>query len=263
MKAFHLVLKYHGAGFWSIFNKLMNHIHAYQPIYKITWDVYSPWNTYGQGEMMSKVFEPYEDSDYADYDIQEIICDGYITEELTGKEAANLYVPPYFWRREYNDYWMKYIKLRPEVLAKCMQFKLILDSMEKRRVISLLVRHPALSFEQPNGRMPTFAQYDEVIEQLKFHPDEDILLCMTDLQEAFDYFSEKYGDAIVFPPTDRSSQTQGEAFTRKQGDESSTMNALCIALNLSFGHHLIHHTSNIATAALYINPEIQSHFLIG
>lgn len=263
MKAFHLVLKYHGAGFWSIFNKLMNHIHVYQPLYKITWDVYSPWNTYGQGEVMSKVFEPYEDPHYANYEIQEVVCDAYISEELTGKQAAVLYQAPYDWRLEYNGYWTKYIHLRPEVLAKCRQMKQILECMEKKRILSMLIRHPALSFEQPNGRMPSFEQYDDVIQGLQFNPQEDLLVCMTDLQEAYEYFSDKYGDAIVFPPTDRSSGKEGEAFTSKQGDESSALNALCIALNLSYGDHLIHHTSNIATAALYINPTMQSHFLIG
>lgn len=264
MKAYHLLLKYNGAGFWSIFNKLMNYLQNYEPIYKITWDVYSPWNIYGQGEIMGKVFQPYENPSYASYEIEEVICDEYINQRLTGKEAQHLYTEDdYIWRQDLNEFWTTYIHLHEHVTEKFNHFKEYIKGMEKKTIITMLVRHPTLGYEQPNGRMPSFEQYDEVISKLAPKLDDVLLVCMTDLQEAYDYFSEKYGDAIVFPPTARSSKKQGEAFTSQEGDESSAMNALLIAMYLSIGDHFIHHTSNIATAALYMNTTMKSHFLIG
>jgi hypothetical protein len=271
MKAYHLILKYHGAGFWSIFNKLMNYLQHYSPIYKITWDVYSQFHTYGFGEVMGRVFEPYENPEYASYEIEEVICDGYINETLTGKQAANLYTEAartenglsHTWRQELNKLWAEYIYIQEPIVERFLQFKEFIESMEKQTVICLLVRHPALQGEQPNGKMPEFEQYDEVISQISPTLENTLIICMTDLQEAYDYFSDKYEDAIFFPRTDRASWKSGEAFTSKQGDESSAMNALFVALNLSIGHHLVHHTSNIATAALYMNPEMKSHFVVG
>jgi hypothetical protein len=271
MKAYHLILKYHGAGFWSIFNKLMNYLQHYDPIYKITWDVVSPFHTYGLGEVMGRIFEPYENPAYANYEIEDVICDGYINEILTGKQAAHLYTEqsrdenniPETWRTDLNALWTQHIHIKEPVLARFTQFKEFVESMEKQTIICMLVRHPTLSYEQPNGKMPEFEQYDEVISKISPSLENTLIICMTDLQEAYDYFSEKYGDVILFPPTDRASRKSGEAFTSKQGDESSAMNALFVALNLSVGQHLIHHTSNIATAVLYINPAIESHFVVG
>ncbi len=271
MKAYHLILRYHGAGFWSIFNKLMNYLQHYDPIYKITWDVVYPFDCYGVGEVMGRIFEPYEDPAYASYEIEEVICDSYMNEILTGKQAANLYTEqsreenniPETWRNDLNALWTQHIRIKGPVLERFTQFKEFVESMEKQTIICMLIRHPALSYEQPNGKMPDFEQYDEVISKISPSLDNTLIICMTDLQEAYDYFSEKYGDTILFPPTDRSSKKSDEAHFIKNGDESSAMNALFVALNLSIGQHFIHHTSNISTAVLYINPTIQSHFVVG
>jgi hypothetical protein len=271
MKAYHLILKYHAAGFWSIFNKLMNYLHHYEPIYKITWDVHSPFNTYGEGEIMGRIFEPYVNPAYETYDIEDIICDGYMNEIITGKQAANLYTEvsreenniPETWRMDLNKLWTEHIHIKKSLLEQFSLFKEFIESLEKKIIICMLVRHPALRFEQPNGKMPEFQQYDEVIRKISPSLENTLIICMTDLQEAYEYFSEKYGDCILFPPTDRSSSESGEPHTSKQGHENSAAHALCVALNLSIGHHFIHHTSNISTAVLYINPCIQNHFVVG
>lgn len=249
----------------------MNYLQTYTPIYKITWDVVSPFHTYGFGEVMGRVFEPYENPMYASYEIEEIICDGYINEILTGKQAANLYTEesrrahtiPESWRKDLNTLWTECIHIKGHVLDRFTQFKEFVESMEKQTIICLLVRHPALHYEQPNGKMPNFEQYDEVISKISPNLDNTLIVCTTGLQEAYEYFSNKYGDAIVFPPTERVSSNEKEFHMSVQGDESSAMNALYIPLYLSIGHHLIHHTSNIATAALYINPDMQNHFVVG
>lgn len=249
----------------------MNYLQHYEPVYKITWDVVSPFHTYGFGEVMGRVFEPYENPEYASCEIQDVICDGYIDETLTGKQAANLYTEAarnehcisHHWREELNCFWTQYIQIQRPILERFHQFTEFVESMEKQTIICLLVRHPALGYEQPNGKMPDFEQYDEVISKISPNLDNTLIICMTDLQEAYDYLSEKYGDIIFFPRTARSSWKSGEAFTSIQGDDSSAMNALFVAMNLSIGTHLIHHTSNIATAALYMNPQMKSHFVVG
>jgi hypothetical protein len=270
MKAYILILKYHGAGFYSILNKLMNYFQNYTPIYKVIWDVHCQSNHYGDGEVMGKVFQHYENSEYKDYEIESIDCDMYIDYNLTGERAMWLYSEEgcktkgvsLEWREELNGFFRNYIHLQPEIQGRFDRIKQEIKAFGKKQIITMLIRHPALKSEQPNGKMPEFYQYEEEIKKISPNLEETLIICSTDHNDAYEYFNSRYSN-IIFPSIERAGTGEPELFSSRGRSDTAVIEALFSVLYLTLGDHFIHHTSNMATATLYMNPRIQNHFIIG
>lgn len=277
-KAYHLVLRYHeGAAFFSILNKLMNHIQKYKPVAAISWNVEFPFNIYGDGETFSQVFAPYINLDYEGYEIETIFCDNYTNQSLTGPTAKLLYteegcksdecIQSMNWRNELNDYWNTYCKIiEPTVLELFSEFQKMIEDerAQGKTIITFLARHLDHGREQENNVMPGFALYDEKIKEIAGEDLSNVLLiCMTDSMEAYNYFSEKYkNDTILFPPTERQWAHQPQtAFS--EGTNARVPMAMLSVLYLTTGDHFIHPISNMSTAVMYINPKIKNHYLVG
>ena len=270
-QAYILVLYYHGAGFFSIFNKLMNFLQTYSPVYKIVWNVHCPWNHYGDGEIMSQVFEPYENKKYKDYQHITVSCEKYLDGTLTGQAAHALYTTETCkqhnlsvnWRQELHNLFFSYIQIKQHILQQVSQFKAYLKTLPDHVVVTVLVRHPILACEQPHNKMPSFEQYDNKIASIQQNVGKPLkLIFLTDHQEAYVYFRTKYPTAN-FPPVDRASSLEQEAHTVKVRTSLSIDQALLSVLYLALGQHFIHPTSNMATAVLYINSKCTNHFLVG
>lgn len=263
-KPVHIILEYSNAGFWSIFNKLMNYLIYYKDIRKIDFNVVYPPNTrytfYGNDNYFSKIFEPYniETSD----ELLKINAKNYITYEATGCYANWIHVSDNSWRKQYHNIFNKYIKIRPEILSELSTY----DIPATRKKISLLIRHPALSHEQINSRMPTFNQYDSIIETLLQKYNNDcIFILATDLLEAEQHFKSKYSNYTIIHPfsvktSTKSSEAQHTLYT---GSTDLAKIAVQTVLLLAMGDDFIFPNSNMATAALYINPNMTAHYLIG
>lgn len=272
MKAYILVLKYHGAGFWSIFNKLMNFLQFYTPVYKIVWDVICPHNHYGIGEVMSKMFESFVDDTYKDYELETIDCNMYLNNDLTGQQAMMLYSEetcikaniPLDWREKLNAMYTKYIQLKPHAQQEMDRQREIIKGYNKKTIITMLIRHPALSREQPNGKLPEFTQYEEVIRSISPTLEDTLIVCLSDHSDAYDYFNSRYdSNTIYFPKVERASTTGDEICCSRERSDEAPLEALRTVYVLSMGDHFIHHTSNMATAAMYINPSMKQYFVIG
>ena len=258
----HIVLEHSNAGFWSIFNKLMNYLIYYNTIRKIDFNVTYPPNSrftfYGNENYFSKVFEPY--SVETEEHLLKINAVNYITYEATGSYANWLHVSQGQWRQTYHEVFKKYIKIRPEILS---ELPAIPNELKK---ISLLIRHPALSHEQINGKMPTFNQYDSVIESLlRKYNNDCIFILATDLLEAEQHFKSKYSNyRIIHPFSVKTSLHASEAQqTVYNGPNDLAKIAVQTVYLLSMGDDFIFPNSNMATAALYINPKMTAHYLIG
>lgn len=277
-KAYHLVLTYHeGAAFFSILNKLMNHIQKYKPVAAISWNVQFPFNIYGEGETFSQVFEPYIDETYEGYEIETILCKCFTNQSLTGHTARYLYneedckrdecIQSMDWRNELNSYWKKYCKIiHPSVLDLFPEFQKVIDEERTngKTIITFLARHLDHGREQMNKVMPSFSLYDEKIKEIAGNDlSKVVLICMTDSMEAYNYFSEKYKDHnILFPPTERQWAHEPQtAFS--EGTNARIPMAMLSVLYLTTGDHFIHPISNMSTAVMYINPKIKNHYLVG
>lgn len=258
-----IILKHSSAGFWSIFNKLMNYLIYYNNIKSIEFDVSYPSHTrnlfYGRDNFFRRVFESYDTK--SSEELTTVVANGYITYEATGCYANWLHVSEDRWREKYNTVFKKYINIRPEICN--------LDSYnvpKDKKKVSLLIRHPALSHEQINGRMPLFSQYDTIIESLLTKYNNDcVFILATDLIEAEQYFKEKYSKyTIIHPFSVKTSKNTNEAQgIPYNGDEDLTKIAVQTVLLLAMGDDFIFPNSNMATAALYINPSMTAHYLIG
>jgi hypothetical protein len=266
--AYNLILQDHGSGFFSLFNRLIGWFETCNNIYKITWDVRN--SVYGEEECFSKVFDTYINNEYKDYIIKNIICDydGYkYVCRYTGVDAHKLYTNelciqhniPVNWRFEVNNYWNKYIKIKPEIVEIYENYKTYIQSFNKKKIVTFLIRHPNLSREQINGRMPTFEQYNNAIDNLN---DEDtLLICLTDSTEAFEYYSLRYKN-IIFPDVERSCIYDTESHMR-YNNKYNIYTPILSVLYLALGNYFIHPISNMCQAVLFINPSINNIYLIG
>ncbi len=275
-KVYHLVLVYsYGAGFFSLFNKLFGYLQKYSPIVAVTFQVYNPFKAYGEGEIFGKVFVPYINQTYLNDDIEVIECFSYCDETLTGKQASRLYTTKgcidnnisLNWRQEMNVLWRTYYQVHNQsIIQKLQAFVEQLNTYraQGKRIITFLLRHPALHVEQENNILPSFEMYDKAIQtQAGGDLSKTVLVCLTDSQEAYEYFSEKYKNAhILFPEVQRRRADETDSTYNPGGDEKIEM-AMLSVLYLSAGDHFIHPVSNMATAVLIINPAITNTYLVG
>jgi hypothetical protein len=275
-KAYHLVLVYsYGAGFFSLFNKLFGYLEKYSPIAAVTFQVYNPFKAYGEGEIFSKVFAPYINPGYLNHEIEVVECFRYCNEMLTGRTASRLYTErtclehniPLTWRKDMHVLWKTYYQVHNQsILQKFQTFveQMNLYRVQGKRIVTFLLRHPALHVEQENNTLPSFEMYDEeILKQAQGDLSKVVLVCLTDSQEAYQYFSEKYKEnTILFPDVDRRWAHETDSTYNPGGDEKIEM-AMLSVLYLSAGDHFIHPVSNMATAVLLINPSITNTYLIG
>jgi hypothetical protein len=275
-KAYHLVLVYsYGAGFFSLFNKLFGYIEKYSPIAAVSFQVYNPFKAYGEGEIFSKVFAPYVNPAYLDHEIEVIECFRYCDEKLTGRTASRLYTEESClqnnisrnWRQELHAVWKTYYQIHNKsILQKFYRFVEQMNEyrLQGKRIVTFLLRHPALAVEQENNKLPSVEMYDEaILKQAKGDLSSVVLVCLTDSQEAYHHFSETYKNTqIVFPEVERRWAHETDSTYNPGGDEKIEM-AMLSVLYLSVGDHFIHPVSNMATAVLLINPYISNTYLIG
>jgi hypothetical protein len=235
----------------------MNYLLYYKNVSKISYDVKSNISEfYGTEEIFSHVFEEYNNSISDNLTIN---IKNYITYEATGCFANFLHLKKTNWREIYNILWNKYIKIKDSMIVE----KIITEKI----VISVLIRHNALAHEQPNGRMPTFEQYNDEIQKLlnKYNNNVMILLA-TDVIEALEYFRRTYDniELIHIPSIQTSNNTyEAQLVPNYKGSKSNIEISLKTVLLLSKGDHFIFSNSNMSTAVLYINPKIEAHFIIG
>lgn len=275
-KAYHLVLVYsYRAGFFSLFNKLFSYLEKYKPIYAVSWQVYEPFKAYGEGEMFSKVFVPYVNMEYKDYEIEVIECFHYCNDKLTGQTASRLYTDEgcltynisLNWRNEMNYLFKTFYQIHNQrILGKYIHFLQMIQIYKEQgnKIITFLIRHPILKDEQENKVMPSYQMYDdEIMKVANGDLSKTVLICLTDSQEAFHYFQEKYKTStMLFPEVERRWETEIDSVCNPGGDEKVDMAVLSV-LYLTAGDHFIHPVSNMATAVLIINPNIQNTYLVG
>ena len=252
-KPVRIILLHSHAGFWSIFNKLMNYLLYYKDIRAIEFNTSNTVSAfYGNKDFFSEIFETYDKGGGT-----VVEASGYLTYEATGCYASWLHLSLSNWRNTYNELFNKYIKIRPEITSRLDKYDL---SSSKK--ISVLIRHPALSKEQPRGKMPSFEQYDEVLQPLL--TQDSVIILATDVLEAYEYFLGKYKNhRIIHPSSLKTTTRQKESQFVFSGDSENAKIAVETVLLLAKGDHFIFPNSNMATAALYINPNIIPHFLIG
>jgi hypothetical protein len=261
-KPCYIRLKNSNAGFWSIFNKLMNYLLYYKNIRRIDFD------SLYLNSSFKDAFDIISNEPTSNEYLYEINANTYITYEATGCYANWLHISKQDWRKKYNTLFNTHFRMSQLVKNELLLYEAQLKNIKDKKIISILFRHKALSHEQINGKMPEYHQYDSIIEKiLKENNNNCAFILATDVIEAELYFKNKYAMYDLIHPystkTSQSSHQESHTISSAHFHKNMAVVAASTVFLLSKGDYFIYPNSNMATAVLYINTTIIPCFLIG
>ena len=259
MKNIHLNVLFHEGGFFSNFNKVVTFLAlTTNNVVKITWNLQGqPYGAfaYNCGEVFGKLFQEYNTGE----EVQEIYnLTTYTDTSYTGKEAFDKYEQTE-WKFNFNKtlkYFIPTDLLKP-FLDK-IEHKYIFTS-KKANLIGVLKRNNRLKCEQPNNVLPDLSSYFKEIDKIK---DENTYLYLA-VDNLYDInsFIERYKKCIYNPKSRRTNHCTDEEPHFTPGTIEDAVATYLEVFTLSKCKHFIHPVSNMATAVLFHNPQINSIYI--
>lgn len=257
-----IIFESHSAGFFSNFNKVVQALSVYyNQIGEVIWKMQGP----GMGqyhpteEIYNKLFIPYKSSSV----IEEVCISKYIDVNYTAHHVAEIYQnTDQTWKYQYNKAYNTYIKhtsFLEEVWNK--NYLSFFEKAKNKTKIGILIRNQQLSTEQPRRVLPNREAYQHTIKELKL--DDYVIFCGIDNKHDLSFFENNYNVFYNKNVTRTNFSYDGEPHLR---DGLTIVDAAYHYLEsyaLSKCDFLIHPVSNMATAAMYMNPELKNIFLIG
>lgn len=235
----------HNAGLFSLINKvalchtLYDHVHV--DMSKGEGLIYGPENWWP--ELFAPTTLPQGEFD---------VVNAYPSTWMTGREAGHMYEGGNAWRDKFHGAWLR-MGVNPEIALEAAQFVARLP----QDVVSILVRANCHRGEQLSDRNQTLEEYAAAYQTIK-KPDS-ILHVMTGDEETLAWFRERF-DVSFLSTTKRTATRDTDHIAMPQTVEDAKQ-VLLEVLILSMSRALIHPVSNMATAALYINPGLESIYL--
>lgn len=244
------VVKAHGAGLFSNINKVLSCMSIYDHVH-VDWAVCGPNDPgykYGQsfyGDCWDTLFEPTTPPEPPFDTIYE-----YPFYDITGACAGVMYQNPQWgWRSVYHKLWKELgCKIRP---------------LEWNNTVGILVRSEVHGGEQLSGRSQSLEEYAAAIEQITDRPTN--LMVVSSDMESIHWMEGRFPNHDVFftkgvkRNPQRSTNPEQHLVVPQTKDDA--VQVVQEVLGLAACRALIHPASNMATAALYINPELQSIYL--
>ena len=265
-----LIIVPHEGGFFSNFNKVMNHLvcslhrHGVRAI-EVNWNIeegrkfkYFFYGSPQDGNIWEHFFEPLsfpprsftvrkKTSSYRDYSI-------------TGRKAYGLYKSGAEWRQQYHAAFKTHIRIKPHIQEKVEQT--YSRYLAGTYCIGVHIRNDAHKGEQPDGQMPPLEHYMAEIKHIISSRKEAVKIFLaTDVEEYVARFQDVFAEK-VFTQKDVSrlheplSTAGSQVIYPFNPDLKLAEDVLNDCLLLAKCDVLIHRVSNIATAAGYINPSI-------
>ena len=271
-----VVICAHAAGFFSNFNKVLNHLvvswrdpgiveiavdwsrHRIRPEPYLDGATTFNYGRVEDGNLWERFFEPI--SCRRGFHLIEAETHSYIDMTITHAMAEALYRSGRGWRDEYHAAYRRHVRPLPAIVDRvdALHARLI----GSRHAIGIHVRNASSALEQPSGRMPTFEQYaGEVAEILRAHEDA-VIFVATDVEEVLARFRARFGDRVVCQEGARRSAHHSESWRDAMhlslpvGDVKYGEEVLIEALMLARCDHFVHCCSNLATAVYMINPDV-------
>lgn len=237
----------HRAGLFSLLNNVVTCMLMYDQVY-VDW-VDTLYGTRADGNLWNHLFEPLPPVEGG--------CDIHATypdQWLTYKNAAKLYEGGHEWRERCNRVWRK-LKPRMEVRVGA---DIVLDDHRMMDFISVLVRAYSHGGEQVSGRSQSLDSYARAIDGA-LGPATHVFLMTRDL-ETLEWMKARF--PVVYCKATKRTPTRDIdlhlAEPQTVDDAKQVMKEVILS---SYGRALIHPVSNMATAALYMEPEMQSIYL--
>jgi hypothetical protein len=265
-----LIVVPHNAGFFSNFNKVMNHLvcslHRYGvKAIEVDWSIKKGRNfdfffygTHKDGNIWEHFFDQPSFPPYA-Y-VMRKKTSRYRDYSITGKNAYNLYKSGAGWRQQYHSVFKKYIRIKPHIMQKVEQ--IYSRHLAGKYCIGVQIRNEAHKREQPDGQMPPLEHYmAEVTHIISSKKEEVKIFLATDVEEYITRFKDVFGEK-VFTQTDVSRLQESPRNPEERigylydPDLKLAEDVLNDCLLLAKCDVLIHRVSNVATAVGYINPSI-------
>jgi hypothetical protein len=241
----------HPAGLFSLINKVVTAAEIYDNVHvdfsKGT--LYSPIGI----NLWDQLFEP-------TINRGGIILKDYLHYDYTGGRegrAALLYAPGNDnWRSVLNAVFSKF-KIQDAIYASMTP-----SDYPQGPVVSVLVRSGPNDIEQPSGKHASFADYFKLINGvLADSPETTIYLVASD-NEAVSAFTAEYGNKLLYDVRIRRGDTRSALFLEETPQYiEDAKHCLRVVILMSKAATLIHPVSNMATAALYMNPNSKSIFI--
>lgn len=239
-----MILRSHNpqAGLFSHLNFVITHMDTHGGTdFHVDWIEGLPYAEPSRGNLFEHLFQQ-----PAERRADDTSCAAWPHYRYTGSAAWQLYHGDECWRRSLNSCWMR-LKVRSEILAEVEAIRIGWPE----RVVGMHVRNLNIGNECPGGASPTLDDYHQAIWN-----SEDPVFLATDNDEAVAFFQERLGPRLITRKISRSPDMRTELhLTTRQGFKDAR-DCLVDALLLASCQHLVHSVSNIATAVLYMNPEL-------
>lgn len=263
----HLIFKDHPAGFFSNFNKVIQNLYFHiNEVEKITWqmtgNIFNLYTNNKNEDVYSKLFVPYSNNTLITNILEDIYIDRYVDYTYTAHTVANIYLSEdQNWRTEYNKAYNRFIKFTNFINDTWnAYYASFFNKTPNTPKVGILIRNGLLSTEQPNGRLPTVEQYVQAINTLNLTSPS--IVCAVDNLEELAYLSNHFTCYY----NEQTTRSKNKYDTEPHSKSSTILDAAFHFLEgvmLSKCDYLIHPVSNMATAALYMNPTLKNTFLIG
>lgn len=258
MKNVLVKVSHHEGGFFSNFNKVTTYLKN-KNIAGIRWNLQGqPYGAfaYNFGEVFGKLFQEYTNGNNIDdvFELKEYDCLDY-----TGKNVHNQYISnDQKWRSDLNAT-LRYIIPTPTLQKYINEIDITFKNLKDKQVIGVLKRNELLKCEQVGGKLPSIEKYFTEIDKLF---NENIYLSLSvDNTTDINQFINKYSRCIYNPNIRR---TRVNTDTEPHFLPGTVHDAIYTYLEvymLSKCNYFIHPISNMATAALYFNPELKSIYI--
>jgi hypothetical protein len=184
-------------------------------------------------------------------------CDRVTTyphDQYTGSQAGHLYWRADGWRNRLHKHFQR-IEPKDAVLEVSRS---IFPDVIKQSIAVIHRAERGLAREQLTGELPSVEDMCEAVNKISQHTP--VLVC-ADSSEATDEFRRRLKErALIWNGLDHVPAGSAPHFRDNYGNEH-VHNMFARTLALSQSSHLVHPVSNIATAALYMNPALRHTFV--
>lgn len=255
----HIIVKQHEGGFFSNFNKVISFLEKNNNVEKITWDLKG--QAFGAfafncGEVFSHLFSPYNTQRECN---QEEVLKEYVDQRHTGRNVHNCYTGSQDWRYSLNCVYNKYITPTEFLRNKIKQVDELFEQIQDKQKIGILKRNDLLKCEQQQNKMPELSLYENEIN--KIYTKNSALILSVDNTSDLNFFKNKYKPTIFSPIIRRTNVATDMEPHFTPGTHIDAATIFLDVYMLSKCNYFIHPVSNMATAALYFNPELKSKYI--
>jgi hypothetical protein len=244
MKPACIVKGHNGAGFFSLFNKVVQCLTIYQHVH-VDW---SEGSLYGNcwNDLFWPTTPPTGEHDVITF---------YPDNRITGIRAHQLY--------EWDDWRFRYNFASRKISIRQLIYDRVHNYCESylynRDSIGVLVRATTHAGEQPSRQSQSLDSYAEAIQKL-WQPNS-VLHIMSQDSASIEWFRGCGWRVVSYPLSNRSATRDIDRHLFEQQTAEDAINVFTEMLILARCRALVHPVSNIATAALYYNPILQGVYL--